>query len=147
MSRKGDSSAKQGGTNPTNRDVNASTRATQAIALRSKKLPYAQIASQCGYADASSCRKAILRELDRCVVKNVEHLRMEELDSLERLEKVCWERLEDTTYSKAQLFAVDRILAIKERRSRLMGMDVTKDATMAATQVIIREYGADVEAV
>ena len=132
----------QRGTYPPNRDVNAANRCTLAIKLRAMKMTYEAIAAQCGYANASSARKAVMRELDRCVIKNVEDLRTEELDSLEQLELVCWKRLQDKDYSKSMLFAVDRIIAIKERRAKLMGLD-TKIEDTPMPQVVIEEvpYG------
>ena len=80
MSRNGKSMDIQKGTSPPNRDVNATQRVTLALTLRARKMTYESIAAQCGFANASSCRKAVMRELDRCVVKDVTALRMEELD-------------------------------------------------------------------
>jgi hypothetical protein len=40
------------------------------------------------------------------------------------------------------LFAVDRIIAIKERRARLMGLDVPTGNNLAIGQAIIREVPA-----
>src|SRR4051794_3489323 len=93
-----------------NRDVNAAQRAVHALQLRAQKLTLSDIARQVGYSDASACLKAIKREMDRVVVENVEELRREELASLDILESVCWERLNDKAYEKSTLFAVDRIL-------------------------------------
>jgi hypothetical protein len=91
-----------------------------------------------------------MRELERTVVTNVEELRKEELESLEQLERECWKRLEDNAYHKSMLFAVDRIIAIKERRARLMGLDVPVDKAMMSNTVVVREvpqgYLAAVEA-
>ena len=135
---------KQGGTNPVNRDVNAANRAIMAIQLRAKKMTYEEIAGRCGYANASSCRKAILREMQRVVVDNVDELRREEAEGLDRLESKCWERLEaGGDYDKAMLFAVDRIVQIKERRAKLMGLDQTQASAMASARVVIREIPKD----
>lgn len=123
------------------RDVNAAVRVEQAIEMRAKKHTYEEIALKCGYASRGACHDAVMRELNRRVVTNVDALRLEELDSLERLEKICWERLTDESkdFQKAKLFAVDRIIAIKERRAKLMGLDQSTGAAIAAAQVIIRE--------
>jgi len=126
-------------TNPPTRDVNAAQRASLAVQLRSTKMTYEQIAMQCGYATPSACRKAVMRELDRCIVRNVDLLRNEELESLEKLERECWKRLQDKEFSKSMLFAVDRILSIKERRAKLMGLDQSPDAALVANQIVIRE--------
>jgi hypothetical protein len=147
MTRNRKNMDKQGGTNgPPNRDVNAATRSALAVSLRAQKLTYEEIAQRCGYGNASACRKAIMRELDRCVVKNVEELRTEELHSLEQLERECWQRLYNPDYEKSMLFAVDRIIAIKERRAKLMGLDVRTDDLPVGT-TIIREYGVEVSGV
>lgn len=102
-------------------------------------MTYAEIAKQCGYSDAASCHRAIMREMDRCVVEDVEQLRREELQSLDRLEQICWERLMEESYAKGKMFAVDRIIAIKERRAKLMGLDRGVSGNVVAAQVIIRE--------
>lgn len=136
----------QRGTNPHTRDVNAAQRVVLAVKLRSTKMTYEQIAKQCGYSNASACRKAVMRELERCVVSNVEELRQEELDSLERLELECWKRMTDKDFNKSMLFAVDRILAIKDRRAKLMGLDVRPDG-IPQGMTIIREYGVEVGSV
>jgi hypothetical protein len=128
----------QRGTNPPTRDVNAVARVDLALRLRATKMTYDNIAKQCGYSNASACRKAVMRELDRCVIKDVEALRTEEAESLDRLEQECWKRLYDENFTKSKLFAVDRIIQIKERRAKLMGLD-TKVGDEMGPQVIIEE--------
>lgn len=131
---------------PKNRDANASQRAALAVSLRAKKLTYEEVALAAGYNSASACRRAILRELDRVVVENVEELRKEEAAKLDRLEHECWERLEDENHKKAKLFAVDRIVAITELRMKLLGLAVKPDDTLSCV-TIIREYGVEVSRV
>jgi hypothetical protein len=129
--------------NPPNRDVNAVARVSMAVTLRAQKLTYDEIAKKTGFAGAGSCRKAVMRELERCVSEDVAELRREELASLEVLEALCWKRALSKDYEKSQMFAVDRIVAIKERRARLMGLDVKPDAIPDGI-TIIREYGVTV---
>ncbi len=129
--------AKSPGT-PQNRDVNAATRAVTALSLRAQKYTYEAIAQQCGYASASACRKAILREMDRVVVTNVEHLRREELFILDKLHAECWEIAFDKK-NKGRLFAIDRLIQISERRAKLMGLDTPVDSAVFANQIVIRE--------
>src|SRR5690348_4073521 len=97
MSRKDTNVSPQRGTNPQNRDINAAQRSALALSLRAKKMTYEAIAAQAGYANAASCRRAILREMDRVVVRNVEQLRQEELLILDRLHQECWEIAMDTS--------------------------------------------------
>jgi|SRR5579872_1511231 len=129
----------QRGTNPLNRDVNAAQRATMAVQLRATKMTYAAIAQQCGFANASSCRKAIMRELDRCVVRDVETLRLEECAMLDQLQQEVYKRLTSKEHEKVMLFAVDRLLQISERRSKLLGLDTPVDSAALANVTIIRE--------
>jgi hypothetical protein len=129
-----------------NRDVNAAVRASLAVKLRASKVGYEQIAKQCGYGSAGAAHNAIQRELKRNIVANVEEMRREELASLETLELECWKRLTDKEFTKPMLFAVDRIVAIKERRAKLMGLDVKPDAIPDGL-TIIRKYAAEVDQV
>lgn len=124
--------------NPQKRDLNAASRVALALKLRAAKMTYDQIASQCGYADRSSARKAIMRELDRTIVTAVEELRREELLTLDMLQQKCYTRMESKEHDKVTLFAVDRILAIQERRAKLTGLDVRPDE-VAGNVVVIRE--------
>lgn len=125
--------------NPPNRNVDAAQRVSKAVKLRSQKVKYEDIARLCGYSNPGTAHRAIMRELERTISTNVEELRKEELDSLERLELECWKRLSDKEYTRGMLFAVDRILAIKERRARLMGLDVRPEETLSGPQIIIQE--------
>ncbi len=125
--------------NPPARDLNAASRVALALKLRATRMTYEQIALQAGYATASAARKAILRELDRVVSRNVEQLRQEEAHALDMLEAECWKRLADKEFDKSMLFAVDRILAIKERRAKLLGLDTPVDQALNAGIVVVRE--------
>jgi len=139
------------------RDVNAANRAALALRLRAQKLTYEQIAQQCGYGSAGACHKAIQRELQRTLSTNVDELRREELDMLNRLHASIWPMavLEVASFDQAttepiaidekgkkkqpNLFAVDRIVAISERRSRLMGLDQSAKEAAIGNVVVIRE--------
>jgi hypothetical protein len=123
---------------PPNRDVNAGNRASLAIKLRASKMTYDQIAAQCGFADRSACRKAVMRELQRVVVADVEELRREECYTLDMLQTECMKLALDKD-NKARLFAVDRCLAIMERRSRLMGLDIKPDENINNNITVVRE--------
>lgn len=128
--------------NSTNRDVNAAQRAALAVKLRAQKVKYDDIAKSCGYGSAGAAHKAIQRELKRTISTNVEEMRREELASLEHLEAECWKIFDEKKYEKGRLFAVDRILSIKERRAKLMGLDVPADVAANANIVVVREVPA-----
>lgn len=105
-----------------NRDANAGMRAANALALRANKLTYQQIADKCGYADASTCRKAIMRELDRVVVENASELRREESYILDQWHAECSKLWQDES-NKGRLFALDRLLVISKDRRSLFNLD------------------------
>jgi len=126
-----------------NHDLNAVARVTLAMSLRAKKMSWSQIAVQCGYKGGeSSARKAVQRELDRVVVRNVEQLRAEELYMLDKLHAECYELAMDKE-NKGRLFAVDRLLAISERRCKLMGLDAKLEETKSGPKVIVRQIPVD----
>ncbi len=112
--------------NPPTRDASAAQRVALALGLRARKLTYGEIAKQCGYNSADTCRKAIQRELQRVVVASVEELRREELYLLDTLHASLYDRATNPN-AEYQTFAADRIIAISKRRSELMGLDVRPD--------------------
>lgn len=121
------------------RDVNAAIRASLAVKLRAQqRLGYDEIARQCGFASRGAAHNAVQRELARNLSTNIEELRREELATLEYLEQTVLKRMRDEQYAKSQLFAIDRLLQISERRSKLMGMDAQKDER-PANLVVVRE--------
>ena len=121
-----------------NRDVNAANRVALALSLRAKKISYEEIAHQCGYGSAAACYNAIQRELQRVVVTNVEELRREEADMLDRLHAEAWDMVMDRENEK-RLFAIDRVLSISKARRELFGIDMQKDANVIGAQVVVRE--------
>lgn len=139
----------------TSRDVNAAFRALQAVKLRiQQKLTYEEIAMQCGYGSRGACHHAVQRELDRCIVSNVEELRKEEQAMLNDLQATLYPYILDAAEEdededeerdekkkalpKPNLFVIDRLLAIQRSRRELMGIDVD-DRAPTANMVIIRE--------
>ncbi len=133
------SERKSGNTKSKTRDVNAAQRAQLALQLRAQRVGFEEIARRCGFASRGAAHNAVMRELGRVVSPDVERLRTEEAHSLDLLEQKCWERLDSAEHEKAMLFAVDRILAIKERRAKLMGLDQVSDTAVNAGIVVVRE--------
>lgn len=120
------------------RDINAATRAALAIKLRAQRLTYEEIAQQCGYGSRGACHDAVMREMDRCLVENVEELRREEAFMLDLLHAEIWPLAMDKDNEK-RLFAADRILAISAQRAKIVGLDKT---AVAVSKVVVREAPA-----
>ena len=128
------------------RDVNAAVRVQTALKLSAQGLSWDEIANRAGFASRGAAHNAVMRELDRNIAKDVDEMRKRELHMLDQMQVEIWDLFMNKK-NKGRLFAADRLLAISERRAKLTGMDIAKDANIAAAQIIIREYAADVEAV
>lgn len=124
------------------RDVNAVKRVELALKLSAQHVSYDEIARQCGYGSRGAAHNAVMRELDRVVVKNVEELRQRDLHMLDVMHGEVWVLFMDKK-NRYRLAAADRLLNIAERRARLMGLDTATDA-VAAGMTVIREYGVEV---
>lgn len=115
-------------------------REALALDLRRAGYEYSQIAEQTGYANASGARKAVQRALKRGFVEPAEDLRTLEADRLDLAHRAVW-----TSALRGDLKAIDRVVKISDRRSKLLGLDaptrhdhtVTLDAEQAALIVAV----------
>lgn len=123
-------------------DPNTPIRQKFAIQFRLKGMPYAEIAEKCGYASAGAAYTAIHQRLQEELQSSVEELRNEEMQKLNNLEQTLWPLVLDET-NKSRLFAVDRLMAVLERRSKLAGIDVPVDQAMFANNIIVRAVPAN----
>ena len=123
------------------RDVNAAIKLETALKLSIQGKSWDEIAAQSGFASRGAAHNAVMRELNRNIVKDVDELRTRELYMLARMQEEIWTLFIDTD-NKGRLFAADRLLQISERRAKLTGMDVPTNGTIAAAQVVIREVPA-----
>jgi hypothetical protein len=123
------------------RDLNAAERVQLALKLRASGLTYDQIAAQAGYDSRGSAYKAVQRELQRNLSEGVEQMRREELHMLNILHAEMWLLAMDRG-NQWRHTAVDRILAISERKAKLMGLDVPVNSGPTANMVVIREVPA-----
>lgn len=135
-------------------DVSGALRATQALQLRAQGLTYEEIAIRTGYASRGAAHNAVQRALAQYSAPIIEDARKLEEFRLDMLLgsvwPLCFEH-EKVTIDKngnekrekklVDLFAIDRALAIAERRARLRGLDMPKDEA-AGNAVVIREVPA-----
>jgi hypothetical protein len=109
--------------------------------LRSEGRTLQQIASQLGFSDRSSARRAISRALAAAVREPAEELVILECLRLDALTRAAWEVLEAEHHVVSagrlvhgpdgaplrddgpMLCAIDRLIRISERRCRLLGLD------------------------
>ena len=90
----------------------------KVIELRRAGLTWATIAAQTGYAGAPGAYKAYQRAAERLIRPNLEEHRDMELDRLDRLQAAVWGRA-----ALGEVKAIDSVLKIIDRRSRLLGLD------------------------
>lgn len=128
------------GTTP-NRDLNAAQRVQLALKLKASGFTLDEIAAQAGYGSKGAAHNAIKRELQRVISPKVEELRQEEALILTRLHKRCMAAAMDES-NRGFLFAVDRVLAIRERWAKLFGLDVPVDNALMNNVVVVREVPA-----
>ena len=122
------------------RDVNAANRVRMALQLRAQRLPWEEVAARAGYSSKGAAHNAVMRELQRTISGDVEVWLNEELASLDYAEAEIWPLFLDKK-NRGRLFAWDRILAIKERRAKLKGLDARSD-DVVGPQIIIQEVPA-----
>jgi hypothetical protein len=129
------------------KDMNAASRALQALALRKQGEPWDEVARVVGYADKASAYNAVNR-----LLRSVQH------DSVEEYRTLQSQRLDDALRAvyrmalgsteiddeggviivKPDLWTLDRYLRIIELQAKLHGVFAEKPVE-SVTQVLIRE--------
>jgi hypothetical protein len=94
----------------------------RAVELRAAGLTLQEITDRLGYQTASAAWKAIARGLARLPAPEVEAYRQIQALTLDLLQASIMAKALDAN-ARGQLLAVDRVIAILERRARLFGLD------------------------
>lgn len=130
------------------RTIEGAERDAEAARLKSRGLSYGQIARNLGYETDSGAYKAVQRALAAVPAESVDELRRIQAEQIDALTAKAIEVLESTHYAHTQhgelvrgpegpngepgeplidsmpvLHAIDRVIRLAERRSKLMGMD------------------------
>lgn len=103
--------------------IAARERAMQALNLRKAGVSFGQIAEQLNYADESGARKAV-----QALLANTEYEQVDEARRLAvlRLDAILQGGQKSSLFMRAingELYAIDRVLKLEERRARLLGLD------------------------
>ena len=93
-------------------------RDAAVLQLRLAGATYDEIARSLGFRDRSGPKRAFDRIMDETIREASEQARELELSRLDRLQRSIWPKAVE-----GHLGAVDRALAISDRRSRLLGLD------------------------
>lgn len=100
--------------------LSAAQRTDEALRLRLNRVPYREIARRVGYANPGSAFRAVERALKNLPRENALALRTLELETLDAVQaRIMGLVLDGRT---PDLWAIDRVLAIMDRRARLMGL-------------------------
>ena len=126
-------------------DVDAKSRCAVATKLRRLKRPWAEIAAQCDYPSTDACKKAVLRALRKELSGEIEQWRDEELDTLAALQAAVMPLA--IREFDVDLAAVDRVLAIVDKRARFLGLFVQSSDGAGAVPIKRQYVGAAVEEV
>lgn len=129
-----------GSTSPTDpKNLDASEKARQALQLRRDGRQWAEIADELGYKDPSGAYRAAKRLLDRTEFEAVEEYRAIEADRLDEAHRIQADALVQLANSRALDAippAVNALVKISDRRSKLLGLD-------APTRVDVAHSGED----
>jgi hypothetical protein len=93
-----------------------------ALQLRKAGKTFDQIAQALGYASPSGAYQAVTSALQATLQEPADDLRRLEVERLNRLFDVAYDKAVDPD-QKGAMFAVDRCLAIMDRRAKLLGLD------------------------
>lgn len=95
----------------------ARERQLKALELRKARVTYADIAKALGYADSSSAKYAVQAAMKRQEFELAAEVVRLDLSTLDEMQMRCTEAMR-----KGDLFQVDRILRVMERRYQLLGV-------------------------
>lgn len=132
------------------RRIEAAERRAQALELRKAGATYEQIAQRLGYADRANAYRAVHTALKEITAEPAKEVIKLELERLDAMLLGLWP---DARKGKPE--AVDRVLRVMERRSKLLGLDSPvradvsvhqTDATDTALAEILNEAKAKVAA-
>lgn len=119
-------------------DVNAAQREKLALSLYAQGWSVDDIAAECGYTQRSAAHKAIKRAIRRIPEPEARALRA-------RINARCDWMLRELFAGKIDPATVQAAVSIDKLRAQLFGINLQPEtATVAAAQVIIREYPAGV---
>lgn len=142
--------------------ISLAEKRLQALNMRAAGASYDDIAKALGYADRSGSYNAVKAALEGAIKEPAEEAIILETSRLDRLLRALWpqaigvQTITDahgnvtTRQVPPDLFAVDRVLMIMQRRARLLGLDaptkkqITGEWVMKdAASKVAESYGLD----
>lgn len=118
-------------------NLDAGDKGRRALELRRDGKTWHQIADELEYADASGAYRAAKRLLDRTEFEAVEEYRAIEADRLDDAHRIQREALEHVVLTgklEAVPPAVNALVKISDRRSKLLGLDAPTRVAVTGTE-------------
>lgn len=113
--------------------LTAAMRSAEALKMRLSRHTYDEIADRLGYSNRSAARKAVEREIAKVPREAAKELLTQELEALDALQRTVMPlvlspgTMRNGKPKAPDMWALDRVLAIMDRRARLMGLDKIGD--------------------
>lgn len=133
--------------------LRAAERSKAALELRLRRHTYDEIADRLGYSNKSAARKAVEREIAKVPREGARELLTQELETLDAIQAriiglVLDERPDSKGVDKGpDLWAIDRLLAIMDRRAKLMGLDkIGDDSGVDEFKAVLKAWAATIAA-
>jgi DNA-binding Lrp family transcriptional regulator len=111
---------------------------TEALQLRSQGLTYREIAARLGINESTAHRR---------VQRALEAIPFEEVNDYRALEQIRLDALQLAIWDKAMsgdLRAIDRVLAIAQRRAKLLGLDAPTRSHASVADLTTEDINAEV---
>lgn len=93
-------------------------REKEVLELKRAGLSFDEIAARVGYTNRGTAHRAYQRAMARTLQQPAAEVRQLEADRLDRMQVALWSKA-----LRGDVGAVDRVLAIMQRRARLLGLD------------------------
>lgn len=120
--------------------LTAKQRSAQALKLRLMRHSYDQIAKALGYANRSSARKAVERELAAIPREPAKELREQELETLDMAQRALM-----PSVVAGHLGAMDRLVKLMEQRAKLTGIhENLTDSGVDEFKAVLKAWREDI---
>jgi transcriptional regulator len=120
--------------------VESAEKQRRVLELRKEGLTLQQIADELGYACPSGAHKALTRALEHMLREPVEEVRALECARLDAMWQKAWSRLK-----RGNVNAIDVLLRIMTRRSKLLGLDAPTYNKHEVTQMMNASSDEEIE--
>jgi hypothetical protein len=121
--------------------IDIAQKKAAALEMRGRGRSYDEIAAALGYADKSGAWRLVEAALGELIREPAEAVKALELERLDKALAALWPQV-----STGDVFAIDRLIKIMDRRSRYLGLDAPTKQVLAGDEEAPVRIKADVSA-